>query len=349
MKSGKIILAELRDDLLISKDNTTSLVIFPAGKHNIVASDGNDNPVELTVDVNFDTFQKIKASLNNIKDKWTDFNHKEESASSWLVDILYNINKGIVATVKLTAEGLEAIKGKMFKYFSPSFYVNEAGEITSLADCFGSFTNKPAFETLKKYPIQAEKKDLKIMSNEIKTEDAKQDTKQEIKAEEKGEFYSEDKEKETPAEETKESPAEEAKEPAAEEKKEDDKQEEKQEGGKTETEKWVEACNQSLKNYGERLDKLEAMYAEKFGQVEEKIGEVNAEQCKIHDALTVASEKMKEDITKTIVKAEQNVDGKPADEGKQFDLVIKAQALMKEKNLSFDKAWRLVSSEIKYN
>lgn len=154
------------------KDNISTVVIFPAGKHTIsphwTDEDGDDLGIkEVEVEINEDVFNRIKSTLLN--DLWVDYNHKEEEAAGWINDIGWD-NRGITATVRWTPEAVEKIRGQVFKYISPQF--NVSGEdhpiITNLGNPAFALTNDPAFRELKHYPVQATRKGKTIMSEEMK-------------------------------------------------------------------------------------------------------------------------------------------------------------------------------------
>lgn len=231
MKQGKIILAEITRPVIIEPDNSTEIVIFPKGLHHIIAGDENDKPVEMDVTVDKTAYEKIKAVLfatnADLSEMWSDFNHMREAASSWLQDIVWDEEKGIVAKVKLTEQGLNAIKGQMYKFFSPTFFVDDNNNIIALDECFGAMTNIPAFENIKQYPIKAQKQD-KTMNDKIETkEEPKAETviQAEIPVEMKAETVCED-HKEPDGDEQKQDVKAES---PADEKKEDQKPAEKKE------------------------------------------------------------------------------------------------------------------------
>jgi phage I-like protein len=350
-KPLKLILSEL-NDVVALPDKTTHIVIFPRGTHTIHATDGNDEPVEATVNVDEKAFISIKQNIKNVADMFSDFNHDMKNASSWLKDIIWDAAKGIIAEVILTKDGLEAINGKSYRYFSPAFYLDDDNNIKSLDIDFGGFTNNPAFDSLKSYPIRATKnKNMEIQDKPIETVV--------ITAEKEIE-------KETPKDEKKESPAEEKKETPKEEKEEEKTDAKCAESNIENTLKMLTEQYASLKSLVDGLIKAEKD-KEKDDVNEDKQEEIGKEVEKEHGLGKEGTEKVVEDhlkedpnyytklkdadlAEKKEVKAERKLDRnvlsditikaekKPRDFNEQNLLVKKIQA---EQNLPFAQAWNV--------
>jgi len=129
-----------------------TIVFMPEGHHQITASvDGKPKSVELTID------SRILASFAEDLDKrkesnvrpFAGFDHKAGAASFIPLEFRYEDGVGLMLDVEWTNAGREAVEGKDYSYFSPSFLVKEGipfglpkrGEI-------GSLVNDPAFEDI---------------------------------------------------------------------------------------------------------------------------------------------------------------------------------------------------------
>jgi len=145
--------------LEINNENITDIVIFPVGHSDAVVG-GPMGPLPISIDVDEEAFKNLKANTLSIhKDLsklWSDFNHNGTTITSFLQDLIWNPLKGIVAKVKLTREGLAAADNRILNYFSPSFKIDaNTNDLLSLCSCFGAFTDTPALQNLREYPITA--------------------------------------------------------------------------------------------------------------------------------------------------------------------------------------------------
>lgn len=126
---------------------------MPPGMHDITPS-RNGKPISLKVEVNQAAAQAVKESLAALKAEgkrpYLDFNHDGGKASA-LVDEIYWAGDdpklgGIRAKLTWTKSGQEAVEGKDYQFFSPSFFVDpKTNRITGAPVNFGGLVNEPAF------------------------------------------------------------------------------------------------------------------------------------------------------------------------------------------------------------
>ena len=175
---------------------------LPPGTHNITATK-NGKPAELTVAVGAETAELLQNSFASITagDKeqvFIDFNHDDSEASGWITGFYWAGADpeagGVRAKVEWTKAGEEALQGRNFRKFSPTFTLNSKGEIEGTTLNAGGLVNRPAFKDIT--PIVASDGEYqKTDSNmaEIKEEKTKEEIlsqddskkKEEVSAQEK--------------------------------------------------------------------------------------------------------------------------------------------------------------------
>ena len=129
-----------------------SIVFMPEGEHTITASvDGKPQTITVTV------YPRVLASFAEDLDKRKEsyvrpfggFDHEKGAASFIPLEFRYEDGVGLMLDIEWTKAGREAIEGKDYSYFSPSFLVRDGipfglpkrGEV-------GSLVNDPAFEDI---------------------------------------------------------------------------------------------------------------------------------------------------------------------------------------------------------
>jgi phage I-like protein len=129
---------------------------LPPGTHNITATK-NGKPAELTVDVGAETAELLQNSFTTITagDKeqvFIDFNHDDSEASGWITGFYWAGADpeagGVRAKVEWTKAGEEALQGRNFRKFSPTFTLNSKGEIEGTTLNAGGLVNRPAFKDI---------------------------------------------------------------------------------------------------------------------------------------------------------------------------------------------------------
>jgi phage I-like protein len=129
---------------------------LPPGTHNITATK-NGKPAELTVDVGAETAELLQNSFATITagDKeqvFIDFNHDDSEASGWITGFYWAGADpeagGVRAKVEWTKAGEEALQGRNFRKFSPTFTLNSKGEIEGTTLNAGGLVNRQAFKDI---------------------------------------------------------------------------------------------------------------------------------------------------------------------------------------------------------
>jgi len=129
-----------------------TIVYLPEGEHVINAMVGG-KPKELTVTVD----QRVLASFQEDLDKrkesnvrpFAGFDHDKGAASFIPLEFRYEEGVGLLLDVEWTRAGREAIEGKDYSYFSPSFrQLNGIPSGLTMRGEIGSLVNDPAFEEI---------------------------------------------------------------------------------------------------------------------------------------------------------------------------------------------------------
>ena len=129
---------------------------LPPGTHSITATK-NGKPAELTLEVDAKTADLLQTSYAKITagDKeqiFIDFNHDDGEASGWITGFYWAgadpEGGGVRAKVEWTAAGQEALQGRNFRKFSPTFTLNSKGEIEGTTLNAGGLVNRPAFKDI---------------------------------------------------------------------------------------------------------------------------------------------------------------------------------------------------------
>ena len=188
--------------MLPGDDLPEDIQYLPPGTHNITATK-NGKPAELTVDVGAETAELLQNSFATITagDKeqvFIDFNHDDSEASGWITGFYWAGADpeagGVRAKVEWTKAGEEALQGRNFRKFSPTFTLNSKGEIEGTTLNAGGLVNRPAFKDItpivasdgeyqKTDSNMAEIKEEKIKEEVLNQDDSKK--KEEVSAQEK--------------------------------------------------------------------------------------------------------------------------------------------------------------------
>ena len=129
---------------------------LPPGTHSITATK-NGKPAELTLEVDAQTANLLQKSFDKITagDKeqvFIDFNHDDGEASGWVTGFYWAgadpDTGGVRAKVEWTNAGEEALQGRNFRKFSPTFTLNSKGEIEGTTLNAGGLVNRPAFKDI---------------------------------------------------------------------------------------------------------------------------------------------------------------------------------------------------------
>jgi phage I-like protein len=146
---------------------------LPPGTHSITATK-NGKPAELTLEVDAKTADLLQYSFKRITEKdneqiFIDFNHDDGEASGWITGFYWAgadpETGGVRAKVEWTAAGQEALQGRNFRKFSPTFTLNSKGEIEGTTLNAGGLVNRPAFKDIT--PIVASEGDYQNTDNKM--------------------------------------------------------------------------------------------------------------------------------------------------------------------------------------
>lgn len=138
---------------------------MPPGRHQITAS-VNGKPGTRAVSVTAKTAERAQAALaENLaaveagtEDRfYFDFNHSDAEASGHPTEFYWAGDDpkagGVRAKLEWSDQGAAAVKGKSYRRFSPSFYLDAAGEVTGVPVNAGGLVNRAAFKKIQ--PVRA--------------------------------------------------------------------------------------------------------------------------------------------------------------------------------------------------
>lgn len=159
-------------------DTVPDVVMWmPGGVHNINALRG-ERPINITVEVNASAAaaaqQSLRDYLSNTRQRpCFDFDHDGKEAAGWPTEFFWSDTPepGVYARVEWSKAGQEAISGKVYRSFSPTFDVDYAKTpptvIARPMTFMGSLTNDPAFKQIR--PLWAKAAGAQSSINENKT------------------------------------------------------------------------------------------------------------------------------------------------------------------------------------
>lgn len=149
-------------------DPTDSIVFLPKGEWKINPSvNGKSDSVEVMVDE--DTAKVLQESLETrLKDTirpHASFDHRPGPASFLPKAFKWDDERGVMLDVDWTKSGQEAITGRDYSYFSPTFLLRDKKVIGLPKDGeIGSLTNNPAFRKIQRIAASADVEPRKDMS-----------------------------------------------------------------------------------------------------------------------------------------------------------------------------------------
>jgi DnaJ-domain-containing protein 1 len=134
------------------------IMYMPAGVHTIRASQ-DGQPVEATVLVDRATAERMQASLAAWlaagRKPYLDLDHDHGGAAGWVMAFAWRDEPqpGVYVQVDWSSRGLEAIQGRVYRYFSPSFYIEDGvdgapARVIGAPVNMGGLVNEPAFERI---------------------------------------------------------------------------------------------------------------------------------------------------------------------------------------------------------
>lgn len=131
---------------------------MPAGTHAIKATNRAGKSIEVEVRVDRSTAQALQAALADLlassrQKPYIDFDHQEGEAAAWVKSFEWREQPepGVYAAVDWSSAGAEAVSGKNYRAFSPSFRVDDSrpANVTGAPLCMGGLVNDPAFRAMR--------------------------------------------------------------------------------------------------------------------------------------------------------------------------------------------------------
>lgn len=136
-----------------------SLEWMPSGTHDVRTMTGDytvtcDESDAATLDTQLQEMLK-KASEGKASRPFIDFQHEGGAAAALPVRIFWQ--DGIRIAVEWTQAGIDALKGRVFSYFSPEFFLSETGHPSGLPEPgpIGGLVNTPAFQSIERLSASA--------------------------------------------------------------------------------------------------------------------------------------------------------------------------------------------------
>jgi phage I-like protein len=136
----------------------TEIMYMPAGKSTILPT-VNGEPKQITVEVDASTAEVLQDNLEDLLAEnvrpFIDFDHGLDgrtAAAAIPKQFKWIEGKGVYLELEWTRGGQQAVEGKDYSYFSPSFLVSEDGKPLGLPDtgAIGALTNNPAFREIQR-------------------------------------------------------------------------------------------------------------------------------------------------------------------------------------------------------
>lgn len=133
------------------------IVYIPEGEHQLTPFvDGKPQRIQVSlpaargaaIAAKFQSDLEARQSLN--VRPWTDFDHERKKSSGNPTGFRYEPGRGLIMSMDWSKGGREALEGKDFSYFSPSFLLADDGTPDGLdiRGPVGSLVNEPAFREI---------------------------------------------------------------------------------------------------------------------------------------------------------------------------------------------------------
>lgn len=147
--------------------------IAPIGTFN--GSNSQGNPVK--ENITKESLENLAEKLNQGDEILADIDHqsckpgveRDTRAAGWLSKFIVDPIKGLFAKLKLTTKGKELIQSREYRYFSPTFMLDENGTPIDLHSV--SLTNLPAFKGYIKPILNSAPNTKEIIEMEITKDD----------------------------------------------------------------------------------------------------------------------------------------------------------------------------------
>jgi len=135
-----------------------SIEWMPAGRH-LVCCTRDDEPAEVEIEATEADAAKLNEQLQaarKLADEgkasrpFIDFDHEGGEAAAIPVEFFWQ--DGIRVRVEWTKAGADAVQGRVYSYFSPEFFADKSGRVTSIPEVgpIGALVNTPAFQRIER-------------------------------------------------------------------------------------------------------------------------------------------------------------------------------------------------------
>lgn len=151
----RILTCELPSTFIFDGEAPAQILYLPKGRSTIHAR-VNGEPKTVSVEVNEGTAALLQSQLRErlakpVKPRGF-FNHRQNGPASFIpteAGFIWDEKRGVILNVDWSKSGREAIEGRDYNHFSPSFKIDDKDQVVGLSDSgpeIGSLTNSPAFE-----------------------------------------------------------------------------------------------------------------------------------------------------------------------------------------------------------
>lgn len=150
-----LVLARLAVPLALEAGQVGLVMWMPGGVHDLQATRGG-KPAKVRVRVDPSVAAAAQQSLLRHAARgqraFFDFDHENRAASAWPTEFLWQDapKPGVYARVEWSAPGKEAIQGRAYRAFSPTFFVDDSdpARVTGAPINMGGLVNDPAFKDM---------------------------------------------------------------------------------------------------------------------------------------------------------------------------------------------------------
>lgn len=142
-------------------ETPAEIIYFPKGDWRIKPMvNGKAKEVAVKVDANVAALmqRELTNRLGQTVRPYASFDHKPGPASFIPKEFKWDDARGVVLEVDWTQAGKDAVAGRNYSYFSPTFLLSDKGEVAGLPQTgeIGSLTNNPAFREIQKIAASAD-------------------------------------------------------------------------------------------------------------------------------------------------------------------------------------------------
>jgi hypothetical protein len=155
---GELIECRLAVGLDAGTELPSEIMVMPGGLHEITPMQAG-KAVKATVKIEPQTAAIMQDALEahlaaSPQRPFFDFDHEGKAASAWPQEFFWRQSPapGVYARVEWSQAGADAVKGRTYRAFSPSFFVDSTkanpARVTGAPIDMGSLVNRPAFKTI---------------------------------------------------------------------------------------------------------------------------------------------------------------------------------------------------------